>query len=61
MDNNDNGLGGGGLALMIKDKDNRAGVATGGDDEGKCLCSRLICNEALDEGWVLSIAFVVNA
>ena len=61
VDNDDNWLGGGGPALMIEDKDGRAGVATGGNGEGKCLCSHLICDEALDRGWVLSVAFIVSA
>jgi hypothetical protein len=42
MDYYNNGLGGGGPALMIEDKDNQAGVAIGGNDEGNRLCSRLI-------------------
>ena len=61
VDNDDNGSGGGGPASMIEDEDNQAGVATGGDDEGKRLCSCLICDEALDRGWVLSVAFIVSA
>jgi hypothetical protein len=50
VDGNDNGLGGGGPALMIVDEDDRAGVATGGDDEGNCLCSCLICNDGIGRG-----------
>jgi hypothetical protein len=62
VDDNDNGSGGGGPASMIKDKGDQAGVATGGNDEGDCLRSRLICTTALDGGWVLlGIAFIVNA
>ena len=50
MDNDDNGPGGGGPALMIKDEDGQAGVATGGDDEGNRLRSRLICNDGNGRG-----------
>ena len=50
MDGDNNGLGGGGPVLMIVDKDNRAGVATGGDNEGNCLCSRLICDDGIGQG-----------
>ena len=50
VDGDDNGSGGGGPALMIIDKDNRAGVVTGGDNEGNCLRSRLICNEGIGRG-----------
>ncbi len=43
VDNDDNGLGDGGPALMIKDEDGQSGVATGGDDKGTRLRSHLIC------------------
>jgi hypothetical protein len=50
VDNDDNGPGGGGLTLMIENKDSRAGVATGGDDEGNRLRSRLICEDNIGRG-----------
>ncbi len=50
VDDDDNGLGGGGPALMIVDEDDLAGVATGGDDEGNCLRSHLICNDGIGRG-----------
>ena len=50
VDGNGNGLGGGGPALMIVDEDNQEGVATGGDDEGNCLRSRLVCNDGIGRG-----------
>ena len=61
VDGNDNGLGGGGPALMIVDEDDRAGVVTGGNDEGNCLRSRLICDDGIGGGRVLGVAFIVNA
>jgi hypothetical protein len=50
VDNDDNGPGGGGPALMIVDEDDRAGVVTGGNDEGNCLRSRLICDDGIGRG-----------
>ena len=61
VDNDDNGPGGGGPALMIVDEDDRAGVVTGGNDEGNCLRSRLICDDGIGGGRVLGVAFIVNA
>ncbi len=50
VDNDNNGSGGGGPASMIKDEDNLAGVATGGNDKGNCLCSHLICDKGIGQG-----------
>ncbi len=50
VDGNDHELGGGGPALMIVDEDDQAGVATGGDNEGNCLRSRLICDDGIGLG-----------
>ena len=50
VDDDDNGLGGGGPALMIVDEEDRAGVATGDNDEGNCLRSRLICGDGIGRG-----------
>jgi hypothetical protein len=50
VDDDDNGSRGGGPALMIDDKDDRAGVATGGDNEGNCLRSCLICDDGIGRG-----------
>ena len=61
VDDDDNGPGGGGPALMIVDEDDRAGVVTGGNDEGNCLRSRLICDDGIGGGRVLGVAFIVNA
>lgn len=61
VDDDDNGPGGGGPALMIVDEDDRAGVVTGGNDEGNCLRSRLICDGGIGGGRVLGVAFIVNA
>ena len=50
VDNNDNGLGGGGPALMIDNEDDRAGVVTGDDNKGNRLCSCPICNDGIGRG-----------
>jgi hypothetical protein len=50
VDDYDNGSGGGGVASMIDNKDDQAGVVTGGNDEGNCLRSRLICNDDIGRG-----------
>jgi hypothetical protein len=57
VDNDDNGPGGGGLALMIVDEDNQAGVATG--DERICLHSRLIRNNGI--GWGAGIRCSIHS
>jgi hypothetical protein len=50
VDDDGNEPGGGGPALMIVDKDDRAGVATGGNNEGNCLRSRLTCDDGIGRG-----------
>ena len=62
VDDNDNGSGGGGPASMIDGENDRAGVATGGDDEGNRLRSCPVCNDGIGRGvGIRRVAFIVNA
>ncbi len=47
---------------MIDGENDRAGVATGGDDEGNRLRSCPVCNDGIGRGvGIRRVAFIVNA